>query len=186
MHPCPDKTRKSVTNRAWNSGKKKQVARVCRTTCLLRTTEKDNPNLSMPYHDLMHFGRTVYTIVYMQVIDAIGQVGYVELHCAAFSWSLAKQVTLPVVKADVKSEIGSLTQRTRRSLIIYFDGKNVINRVRIYLMLRRRTFVGRVYCNHKSSITRSITASVICLCRNISIYIRTTGAQRFCFYRNLL
>ena len=52
-------------------------------------------------YNLPYFRRTVHPVVNMQVIDAIGQAGYVKMNRAAFGSGLAEYVALIVVEADV-------------------------------------------------------------------------------------
>ena len=83
--------------------------------------------LSVFNHNLLHYRRTVYAIVNMQVIDAIGQIGHVELNCVALGCGTSQQVTLTVVQ----EEIVSVALIVLRRFLSDFNGEYIGNRIRV-------------------------------------------------------
>ena len=83
----------------------------------------------MFHHNLHHFRRTVYAIVYMQVIYTVEQIGYIKLNCAAFGFLLPQQITLPVVQANIVNSRLFLGFSKLLGKGIYIYRKDVVNRI---------------------------------------------------------
>lgn len=59
----------------------------------------------MFHNNLPHY-RITYPIIDDQVINAVGQVGKIKLHIAAFGCRLALQISLTVVETNVEGGYG--------------------------------------------------------------------------------
>ena len=56
----------------------------------------------MLYYNLMHLRRTTYAIVYMQVIETVRKVGYIQLHRSAATFTgLQQHDAKPIVEPHV-------------------------------------------------------------------------------------
>ena len=83
----------------------------------------------MLYNNPVYLRRFAYPIVNMQVINAIGQVRYVNPHCSTtFSGLLPHHIAKHVVEADVVSGDSALRPGVDRQ-VVQFDVKYIIYRI---------------------------------------------------------
>ena len=69
---------------------------------------KNNQYLLMFHPDYLFFRLIAYPIVNMEVIEAVGQIGYIELHTTAFSCDIANLTPQLVVQPEFKNRFNSI------------------------------------------------------------------------------